>query len=64
MNLLSLDIGTRGDGSAQTQTQTPDQSSRSTYTTSGDDADTTGDAGSIEPVTSLPPGSALVNVLA
>ena len=63
VNLLSLDIGTRGD-SAQTQTQDPGQSSRSTYTTSGDDADAAGDAGAIEPVTSLPAGAGLVNVLA
>jgi flagellar hook-length control protein FliK len=64
VNLLSLDIGTRGDNSAQTQTQTPGQGPRSTDTTSGDDADTAGDAGATPPVTSLPSGSALVNVLA
>jgi len=63
VNLLSLDIGTRGD-SAQTQTQDPGQSSRSTYTTSGGDADAAGDTGAVEPATSLPAGSALVNVLA
>ncbi len=65
VNLLSLDIGTRGD-SPQThaQTQDPGHSSRSTYTTSGDAADAAGDAGALDPVTSLPAGSALVNVLA
>jgi flagellar hook-length control protein FliK len=63
VNLLSLDIGTRGD-SAQTQTPDPGQSSGSTYTASGDDADIAGDTGAIEPATSLPAGSALVNVLA
>ena len=64
VNLLSLDIGTRGDNSAQAQAQNPGQSSGSTYSTSGDTADTTGDAGAIESTTSLPAGSALVNVLA
>ena len=64
VNLLSLDIGTRGDNSAQAQAQNPGQSSGSTYTTSGDNADAAGDGGAIESTTSLPAGSALVNVLA
>jgi flagellar hook-length control protein FliK len=65
VNLLSLDIGTRGDNSAQAQNQNAGQSSGSTHTASTDTADTTnGDAAPIEPTTSLPAGSALVNVLA
>ena len=65
VNLLSLDIGTRGD-SPQThaQTQDPGQSSRSTYTAGGDDADIAGEAGATQPATTLPAASALVNVLA
>jgi flagellar hook-length control protein FliK len=63
VNLLSLDIGTRGD-SAQAQTSDPGPSSGSTYAVSGDGSDTAGDAGAIEPATSLPAGIALVNVLA
>ena len=62
--LLSLDIGTRGDTSAQAQNQNPGQSSGSTNTTSGDNADTASGDAAIEPTTSLPAGSALVNVLA
>ena len=64
VNLLSLDIGTRGDTSAQAQNQNPGQSSGSTYTTSSDNADTASGDAAIEPTTSLPAGSALVNVLA
>jgi flagellar hook-length control protein FliK len=64
VNLLSLDIGTRGDNSAQAQAQTQGQGqgSGSTYSTNGDTAEAA--AGAIEPTTSLPAGSALVNVLA
>jgi flagellar hook-length control protein FliK len=64
VNLLSLDIGTRGDNSAQAQNQNPGQSSGSTYATNADTNEAAGDAGAIEPTASLPAGSALVNVLA
>ncbi|HTX08445.1 MAG TPA: flagellar hook-length control protein FliK [Solirubrobacteraceae bacterium] len=64
VNLLSLNIESRGGGNGQSQNSDSDTGSASGSTANSDQIDAVGDDGAVEPTTSALSGSALVNVLA
>jgi hypothetical protein len=62
INLLRLDIETRGDGGAQTQERS--QGSARPGMRGDDQPDSDSEQGRMEPTTQVLPGGALINVLA